>query len=348
MADVGEQHLLVLELVQHPRALLERRRGANAAREVACELGATAQRALAPRVEYRQQVLGLQPDEVLPQEGARAQQARQLAQPLGRGEQVQARRRLVGQRAVDELSERAQSARRVGSERQQVSELLDERDRHAQARQLGRVLELAAVAPRDQERVAHLVPGAGDLHLVDVEVAHGERRGEGVQERGRVGAPHLHPRPVRVARVVEVDRERRERARGGLASREALGQPAAEPLARLVGSAVGHERQQLEQVRLDETRHLGRVDAGRVAPRDDPELVDDDAAAGRRPRRPGPAEAAAARAGGRGRLGSRGLRGLRGAGAARLDVEAAGREHAAQQRECGEEVVADDANVEAA
>ena len=66
-------------------ALLLEGRGAREPRlEVAAELVAPAQRALPPGVEHGQQVLGLQPQEVLPQERARPEQARQLAQPRRR------------------------------------------------------------------------------------------------------------------------------------------------------------------------------------------------------------------------------------------------------------------------
>ena len=84
---VGEQHLLVLEGVQRAALLLEARGAREARLEVALQLVPPAQRARAPAVEHGQQVLGLAAQEVLPEKGARAEQAGQLAEPLGRGDE---------------------------------------------------------------------------------------------------------------------------------------------------------------------------------------------------------------------------------------------------------------------
>ncbi len=327
------------------RRFSSKERGAREARrQVLHELVAPAQRALPPAVQHRQQVLGLAPQEVLPQEGARPQQPRQLAQPPGRRQQRQrVARSRGGQHLVDELRERAQRRGGVGGERDEVRELLEQRDGGAQRGELLRVLDPPPVAGRDQEEVKHLVADARDLDLVHVDAAHRERRGERVEEAGRVRAAHLHPREALMRLVVEADLERLERHGGGLGAREALRQPAVEAVARLVGTALPDERQQLAEVALEVALELrGRARSALSGPH--PKLVHDQAARGRRAggrsrrRQPPPAPE---------QLPGRGRRaGGRRVDVAGLDVERRRGEQAADERELGEEIEPDDRDVE--
>ena len=149
---------------------------------------------------------------------------------------------------------------------------------------------------------------------------------------------------LRVLPVVEVDLERLERHGRGLGAREALCQPAVEPVARLVGAALAHEPQQLAQVGLElglDPRGVGRG-LSRGSTRNSSTMMRPEGApaAGvgctRRPLRVR-AAAVAGRRGGRRRV-----------DLARLDVERGGGEQPAQERELREEVEADDRDVEAA
>ena len=286
----------------------------------------------------------MQPQEVLPQEGARAEEPGQLPQSHGRRQQLQrGPGRLLGEHPVDQLAERAQRADRVGGHRQQVCELLDERHRHPKPYQLRRVLDLASLAARDQERVAGLGADARDLDLLDVEIAQGERRGERVQEARRVATTHLHARPVRVRRVVEVDAQRLQRAGGRLPAREALGQAPVQALAGLVGPTLGHEGQRSSTRSSSSCRAIlagsTLAESARGLTRNSSTIVRDEcrAASERRGRRPrgrgrGAPEAALARC-------------LR-VGVAGLDVEAVAGQHAAEEGEGREEVEGDDGDVE--
>ena len=344
MPHVREQHLRVLEGVQHAALLLEGGRAGEARLELPQELVPPAERPLPPVVEHWQQVLGLPPQEVLPQEWARAEQARELAQPLGcREERQSTLRRGPGQHLVHELRERAQRRRGIRRERQQVRELLEQRDRGAQRGELDLVLDPAPVAERDQEAVARLAADVRDLDLLHVDAAHRERVGERVEEARRVGAAHLHPREVLVLLVVEDDLERLERDGRRLGAREALGEAPIETVSRLVRAALGDEPEQLAQLVLQLALEIRRR-ARRAVVRLHPELVHDQAAGGRRAgggrsgREPPPAPE---------HLVARGRRaGCRGVHVARFDVEPRGGEQPAQQRELGEEVEPDDRDVE--
>ena len=141
------------------------------------------------------------------------------------------------------------------------------------------VLDPAPVAVRDPEPVARLADDALDVHLVDVDRAHGQRVGERVKEAGRVPAADVHDRPSGGRVVVERDRERRQRCPDGRVGRvgalarrgrQRLGEPPVFPLARLLDPPVAEQPGQLQQLALEH----GGVGC-RTLTRDHPEDVHD-------------------------------------------------------------------------
>ena len=345
---VGEQHLLVLEGVQHAALLLEG--GAAPARRASSSRRSSSRPRSGrcpPAVEHRQQVLGLAPQEVLPQEGARPEQARELAQPLGRRQQRQRRPAARARPAPGRRAARTSAAPRAGSGAS-GSRCVNCLSSATAARSVASCASssiLPPVAGRDQEAVAHLAADARDLDLLHVDAAHRERGGERVEEAGRVGAAHLHPREVlvlpRCRSRSRAARARRRRARRARSARPGGGRGGRAP------RRCGPARRAPSSSPRSRSRLRSRSD-GRAAPRRRA------ASPGTRPRSGGRRAARPVRPA-RARqpppapehLVARGRRaGRRGVDVARLDVERRRGEQPAEQRELGEEVEPDDRDVE--
>lgn len=113
---------------------------------------------------------------------------------------------------VEELIEGFERFGRVRRPGEGVGELLDEDGGQAQVLLIGRIGQFLPVAVADVETVVQLAAFDGELRFVDIDVAHGERVGEGVEKCGRVVRLNIHHRVGRRLAVVEGDVDGMEQA----------------------------------------------------------------------------------------------------------------------------------------
>ncbi len=185
MIEIEEEHLPVLEIVERalsggtvfrrPRHRLGEPRRAGPGRFGVAGGAGVAQ--------PRQQRFVLQPDEVLPQVVAGAEQARQAAEHRGVAQQLRPpdpRRAL--QQLAGQVAETAQGRERVRGAAQEVRELLGQQRRQLDARQVLRRRQGGAGGGRHHEFVRDAPGLGGDHHLVDDHSQRGQRGGEGIEE----------------------------------------------------------------------------------------------------------------------------------------------------------------------
>ena len=142
--------------------------------------------------QQRQEIHVLPPEKVFPQKIARAEESSQERVGFLVVDKVPSLflPRLAGllHDQIQELIERLQRLGRVRSPGQGMGELFDERGGQPQLLLVGLVDHLLAVAVADVEAVVQLPALVRKLRLADIDVAHGEGVGKGVQER-----PAYHP-----------------------------------------------------------------------------------------------------------------------------------------------------------
>lgn len=134
---------------------------------------------------------------------------------------------------VKELVEGFEGFGRVRRPGQRMGELLDEHGRQSQLLLIGRIGQLLAVAIADIEAVVQLGIFDVDLGFEDIDIAHRERVGEGIEKRGGIVRPDVHNRVCRRLAVVEGDLYGVEQAaEGPAAPAELFDQP---PIYRMAG-----------------------------------------------------------------------------------------------------------------
>ena len=192
------------------------------------------------------------------------------------------------------------------------------------------VLQKTPVPVGDAEKVEHLSRNTLDVHLVDVDAAHGEGVRQRVQEAGSIRSPDLHGREPWGVPVPEADLDRTRRRAGNDGHLEGLHEAQMNPLAGFEVSSVRDE----VQLRAELVFEGDRV-RDSAFPWPHPEHVDDSARRALRPRSP-----ASSRGRGRG-IGSGDER----VDVAGLDVEAASGEETAEYGQLGEVVEGHDGHV---
>lgn len=174
------------------------------------------ERGIAVMLQQRQEVAVLAAQEVFPQKVAGAEQAGEEGEGLLVAEEREglllglALGVLYGE--VEELIEGFEGFGRVWRPGQGMGKLLDEDGGQPQVLLIGRVGQFLSVAVADVEAVVQLAAFDGELRLVDIDVAHGERVGEGIQKCGRVVGLNVHHRVGGRLAVVERDVDGMEQA----------------------------------------------------------------------------------------------------------------------------------------
>src|SRR5215475_15080700 len=77
-----------------------------------------------------------------------------------------------------------------------MRELLDQHDHEAQLTLAGSRGDFAPTAPAHKELVMDFAQGAGDVHTVDINIAHSQGIGETVEKSWRVVGMDVDDRPV--------------------------------------------------------------------------------------------------------------------------------------------------------
>ena len=149
-------------------------------------------------LQQRQEIAVLAAQKILPQKVAGAEQAGEEGEGFLVAEEREGLllRLALGvlHGEVEELIEGFECLGRVRRPGEGVGELLDEDGGQAQVLLIGRVGQFLPVAVADVEAIVQLAAFDGELRLVDIDVAHGERIGEGVQKCGRVVRLNIHHR----------------------------------------------------------------------------------------------------------------------------------------------------------
>ncbi|MBH0184186.1 MAG: hypothetical protein HP477_01855 [Nitrospira sp.] len=128
---------------------------------------------------------------------------------------------------VKELVEGFEGFGRVRRPGQRMGELLNEHSRQAQLLLVGWIGQLLSVAITDVEAVVQLGLFDVDLRFGNIDIAHGERVGEGIEKGGGIVRPDVHNRVSRRLAIIEGDLDRVEQAaEGSTAPTELLDQPA--------------------------------------------------------------------------------------------------------------------------
>ena len=143
-------------------------------------------------------------EEILPQEVTGAEQLREQRKRFFIADEVErlalallALLALVFHDEIQELVERCQRLRRVGSPGQGMRELFDEHGGQPQLLLIGRVEQFLPIAIPDKETIVQLGAVAFDLGLGNVNVAHGQCIRQRVEEGRRIIRLDVHDRVCR-------------------------------------------------------------------------------------------------------------------------------------------------------